>query len=192
MLWSTVSKAAFRSRRASSAILPDSTADIRSDNRRSKAVSVEWKRRYADWLLDINLLLSRYFARRDKTTFSRVFEMKGRADISHRLASDGISRCVAGETNICFKAWTLLLRKQRQLLVLRLPSRRRQRHDGSADISHPLAGDDISRYVAEDTDCLFDTENFSASKAATIVGTTTSVATPTEARRECRRDRSFW
>ena len=47
MLWSTVSKAALMCRRASSAIIPDSTADVRSDNRRSKAISVEWKRRYA-------------------------------------------------------------------------------------------------------------------------------------------------
>ena len=63
-----------------SAILPDSTADVRSDDRRSKAVSIEWKRPYADWLLDINLLLFRFFVRRDATTFFRDFEMKGRFD----------------------------------------------------------------------------------------------------------------
>ena len=79
-VWSMVSKAAERSRSVRSETLPASEALSRSLTIRTKAVSVLWLERYADWngwrrLFDIRWMFSWF-----RTIFSSSFEMNGRFD----------------------------------------------------------------------------------------------------------------
>jgi len=81
MEWSIVSKAAERSNRIRAETCLCSKAVFRSFWMRSRAVSVECSFRNADWKRDSEGKESRCLESLERTTFSRILDMKFRLEI---------------------------------------------------------------------------------------------------------------
>jgi len=78
IVWSTVSKAADKSNKASNDTWPRSLARNRSETILRTAVSVECRRLYADWCLGRREFLSRKATSWRQTSLSTIFDMKVR------------------------------------------------------------------------------------------------------------------
>ena len=84
--WSTVSKAALKSRKALSASCPMSIALVRSARTFMSAVSVECNFLYADWNFGRRLFAARYLVIWLWTTRSRTFDRNVRFETAHQTA----------------------------------------------------------------------------------------------------------
>lgn len=104
ILWSTVSKAAVRSRSTRIAELPESTVKRRSLNTLKRAVSVLWRDLNPDWNFSQMPWLSKNVCSWIKTTLSRDLDRKGSLEIGLKLDKTEGSRLfflIRGCTTAC-------------------------------------------------------------------------------------------
>ncbi len=104
--WSTMSNAELRSKRTRATALPLSVASIMSLITFSKADSVLYSFLNPDWKVSYNELESRKECSWVNTTFSKIFEIKGRLEIGLKLPKSDTSRFgffKRGVTEACFR-----------------------------------------------------------------------------------------